>query len=451
MELEYENTKPSTHRRHFWLQLTLLIGFIFCLILGVGALAALFILQTEETTAPPLSPVAAFPIEGITPQHALVQLAGDPPLALAYQAIQAGELDLAYAITYFSTELSDSDRLSLYLQIGRRFLAAERIEQGTRAYLNARATIVLGPSLTFLERTQALLQIADDFFKVGALPEALDAAIQAKRLAEQTPDILPAQRSQIFEALRPLSRQLGSSAFEGETDAAARNPYLAPPGVLLVSQWSTLAEPLAVDPQVLESISLRQQAARSLADRIAFTGGVDVDPERQTLATALLNEDQARNAAFQRTLASGINLGQQFTLLQEHRHWAALKLRIATRAFGISILPEWEANVTHFQQELAAANNNLLVVVEAITAAKSDPIAQAMLRVETQMWVAQQTETGLVADRTLVDLSDQIRFLQSQLIQLGAPLALPVALEPTVSEAGALPPGFHVLPFNALQ
>jgi hypothetical protein len=445
MGLQFEKAKP-TARRHLWLQLTLLIGFIFCLLLGVGALAALFIVQTEPETAPAISPLSTLPVDQIAPHHALQQLAGDPPEALAYQAIQAGELDLAYLITYFSTEFSDSDRLALWLQLGRRYLARQQIEEGVRAYSFARSTVVLGPTLSFVERSQALLQIADDLLKVEQIDQSREAAIQAKRLAEQTPDILPAQRSQIFETVRQLSRQLSDPAFESEVDAAARNPYITPPGVLLTPQWATLAEPLAVDPTVLESMNLRHQAARALAERIAFTGGIDVDPERQTLATALLNEDQARNAAFQRMLSSGLNLGQQLTLLQEQRHWAALKLRIATRAFGLSILPEWEARVTEMQQELAAANNNLLVVIEALTVAQTDPVAQAMLRVETQMWLSQQTEVGLVADRTLVDLSDQMRFLQSQLVQLGAPLALPVALG-----AGATPPGFRILPFDTQQ
>ncbi len=446
MELEYENTKQIPRRRQLWLQLTLLIGFIFCLILGVGALSALFLLKTEPETAPGVSPLSTLPVDQIAAHHALVQLAGDPPKALAYQAIQAGELDLAYAIVFFSVELTDSDRLALWLQLGRRYLASERTDQGIQAYNNARSIVVLGPSLNFIERSQALLQITEDLLKVDAIPQALDTAIQAKRLAEQTPDILPAQRSQIFEKLRLFSRQLGDSNFDGEIDASARNPYVISPGVLIVSRWSTFAEALATDPAILESISLRQQAARAFAERIEITAGIDIDPERQTLAAALVNEDQVRNAAFQRTLSSGISLGQQFTLLQDRRNWAALKLRIATRAFGISIVPEWETNVTQLQQELSAANNNLLVVVEALTVAQTEPIAQAMLRVETQMWMVQQTELGLVADRTLADLSDQMRFLQVQLTQLGAPLALPIALGDNTS-----PPGFRLIPFNELQ
>jgi hypothetical protein len=451
MELEYSNANHTSRRRHLWLQLTLSIGFIFCLILGVGALSALFLLRTEPENQSGVSPLAILPTEGIAPQHALAQLMGDPPKALAYQALQAGELDLGYAITFFTVELSDSDRLALWLQIGRRYLATENTELGMRAYANARTIVVLSPSLTFNERSQALLQIAEDLVKVDAVNEALDAATQVKRLAEQTPDILPAQRSQLFESLRRVATQVGNTSteaerFEAEIDAAARNPYLTPPGLLLVNQWASIAEPLAADPGVQEAMNLRHQAARALADRITHTGGIDIDPERQTLATALLNEDQARNAAFQRTLAAGLTLGQQFTLLQERRTWAALRLQIATGALGMSLVPEWEANVNTLQQELSAANNNLLVVVEALTTTQVDPLKQAMFRVETQLWVAQQTEIGLVADRTLADLSDQLRFLQSELVRLGAPLALPVAYNAEAHE-----PGFRILPFNALQ
>jgi hypothetical protein len=268
---------------------------------------------------------------------------------------------------------------------------------------------------------------------------------------------LPAQRSQIFESLRRFSTQLSDATsdttsdtnreariFESEIDALARNPYLTPPGILLVPQWHTFPETLLADPTVLEAMTLRNQAARVLAERIAFTGGVDVDPERQTLANALLTEDQARNAAFQRTLAAGLTLGQQFTLLQERRLWAARKLQIATGAFGTPIVPEWEANVNALQQELSSANNNLLVVVEALTVANADPVAQAMLRVETQHWIAQQMEIGVVADRTLADVSNQLSFLQNELARLGSPLALPVA-----HDAEANPPGFHILPFSA--
>jgi hypothetical protein len=241
--------------------------------------------------------------------------------------------------------------------------------------------------------------------------------------------------------LRHFSAQLDDPVVAAEIDALARNPYLTPQGVLFTNTFSTLGEPVAEIVEVINARDLRRQAARALAERISLTGGIDIDPERATLATALRNEDQARNLAFQRTLAAGLTLGQQFTLMQDRRAWAALKLQVAVGGFGLEIVPEWSANIGTLQQELSAANNNLLIVVDALAGINPDPVAQAQLRYEMQAWVAQQTQQGLVADRTLVDLSEQLRFLQNELLRVGAPPALPVRYQ-----ADTLPPGLRIVP-----
>lgn len=444
MELETLRPAASTRRANRWLQITLLIGFVFCLIIGIGALAALFFMRSAPPP-PSRGPLPSLPAADITPAYALAQLAGDDPRGLAYQALQAGELDLANQITYFSVSLTDDDRLALWLQIARRYARAGRVDEARQAYEFARTVVVLGPSLSFAERSQALLQIIEDALTdLDDTEMARDTVIQLTRLISQTPDILPAQRSQILENLRHPAQSLEDETLRADIDALARNPYITPPGRLLVTQWARLGGPLPPDTEAATATAQRQQAARALMERLRFTGGVDIDPERQALAAALIREDQVRAAAFQRIVAGGLPLPQQVTLFQERRAWIALKLQIATGAYGLSIAPEWEANLAGLQQELAAANNNLLAVIEALTLALSDPIAQAMLRVESQTWVAQQAELGLVADRAPVDLSDQLRFLQSEAARLGAPLALPIGLDAT-----AIPPGFRLLPTNA--
>ena len=450
MEMEYSKRTPDPtmlrHRPQTWLQLTLLIGFIFCLFIGVGALVALFLVQTEQEAEPVTLPLTALPMTGITPQHALLRLAGDPPAALAYQALQAGELDLAYTMTFFAVELGHRDQLTLLLQLGRRYAALARNEPATQAFRQARTIVITSPGLTINERSQALLQIADGFQQLENGAEALDAAVQAKRLTEQTPDLLPAQRAQIFESLRLLANRLEDENFSNEIEALARNPYLTPNGASLISVWETLAQPLAEDPTVTDAAGLRQQAARALIERLNITGGIDYEPERQTLAAALIAEDQARSAAFQRTLAAGLSLPQQVYLLQQRLAWAALKLQIASGGFGLALVPEWEANRATLHQEAASAINNLLTVVEAIASSQVEPITQAMLRVESNLWLGRQVESGLAPDRTINDLSEQLRSSQQELIRLGASPALPVANEPQ-----AVPPGLRILPFGALQ
>ncbi len=444
MELEYP--RRTRRRPQVWLQLTLLIGFLFCLVLGVGALAALVIVQSDTPPQDTGSPLAAFPRSQIVPQHALMQLAGDPADALAYQALAAGELDLAYAIALFSPDLSDTRRLNLFIQLGSRYRANNRPHEATQAYTLARSTALLGRGLTTLERSQALLQIANGQLDNENQPAALDTAIQAKRLAAQTPELLPAQRVQIFENLRAPAQRLQDTAFEQEIHDLARNPYLMPQAQLLASRWMTLTEAVARDPAVDAAVATRQHAARILADRILLTGGIDIDPERQTLASALLAEDQARGAAYQRALSAGLSLHQQFYLLQDRRAWVALKARMALGGFGLTVVPEWEQSASAIVQELGAVTQNTVSVVEGIIGGLADPVAQAMLRAEALTWLAQQLEVGMLPGATPIQLSDQLRVAQIELTRLGAPLALPIAYDREAS-----PPGFRYVAPETLQ
>ena len=428
----------STRRPSFqWLQI---------LLMGSGALALLLLVDTDPDTTPNAAPITQLPQSGIMPSHALLQLAGDPAEALAYQALNAGELDLAFTIVAYAVEIPPENRLPILLQLGRRYAANRQEDAARLAFGQARSLVVTTPELNGLARSQAMLQVAEGLLNIEAEDQALDAAIQVTRIVQQTPDLLPAQRSQIFDNLRALAAKLGNDVFSDEVNALARNPYVMPSGILLMDRWQSWGEPIAQDPDVANAIAQRGQAARALADRYALTGGVDVEPERQTLAAALQAEDQARGAAYQRSISAGLSLNQQVYLLQERRAWLALKLRIANRGFGLSIVPEWEDAATVIQQEFAAITNNLLNVAEALINGEADPATQAALRAANLVWLAQQTESGLYRDRTLNELSEQLRFAQSEMVRLGAAPALPVVYVPTAS-----PPGLRIVPLSLLQ
>ena len=441
--MEPDISRPLRRRSRLWLQLTLIIGFTFCLILGVGALAALYLVQAEPASPDDAAGIPGYAVGEIASPHALLQLAGDAPAALATQAIQAGELDLAASIVTFAVELSDRDRLNTWLQLGRRYLATGQTDAAVRSYQNARTVVVTGMGLTTSERSQALIQVAEGLLHADDAA-ALDAAQQVRLLAEQTPDLLPAQRMQIVDALRPVATAIDDDLLATSVDVLARNPYLTPAGILLEERWSALGAPLDADPTVANAVAVRRQAARGLADR--FAAAADSEPERQTLAAALMAEDQARAAAFQTRLNAGLTLAEQFSLLLEQRAWLGLKLRVAAGGFGASLVPEWEAQPTAIRQELAAATNNVVNIVEAIIAAETDPVTQATLRTQTQLWLAQQAEFGLYPDRSMQELDAQLRFAQAELLRLGSPPALPVFYV-----ADATPSGFRFGSPAALQ
>jgi hypothetical protein len=284
-----------------------------------------------------------------------------------------------------------------------------------------------------------LLLAASGLLEAGEEEAALETAIQAKRVAAQAPDLLPVQRSQTFESLRPISRRFNDSFFSQQIDELARNPFLQPSGVLLTPRWLSLGAALPVDEAVVAAAEQRRLAARVLADRLSLTGGIDVDPERQTLAAALVAEDQIRGDSYRTLLGAGLSLAQQLTLLHERRAWLALKSRIASGGFGMTLVPEWEANAAFLRDDLATATASLNPLLDSFITSLAEPAEQAALRVDGLHWFALQAELGLYPGASITDLSDRIHYAQSELERLGQPLALPAEYEPSAS-----PPGFRI-------
>jgi hypothetical protein len=300
-------------------------------------------------------------------------------------------------------------------------------------------TAVLDLTMLPLERAQLLVQTAKGMLAAGQLAGAHDAATQAQLIATQTPDLLPAQRSQIYAALQELASSLKDPAFAAKINDLARNPFLSPQGVLIPHRIDTFAERLPYDDAITAAISTRQQAATLLADRIALTNGVDIGPERQALAQALLAEDQVRSQFYQQSRDGAVSLPQQTWLLLDRIGWLATKLRIGQLGYGISIVPEWEQQALEFLAELGAAHNDYAAALDASAAALPTPADQALQRVENQMWLARQAERGLYTSIGVADLSERLRIVQDDVLRQLGQLALPVVYAPA-----ATPPGFRI-------
>ncbi len=179
--------------------------------------------------------------------------------------------------------------------------------------------------------------------------------------------------------------------------------------------------------------------ARNLADRWVLTGGIDVQPEIDTLRAALLSEDQQRGVLYRAALAAAPSREAQLALLLDQRTWLLLKLQVAQGAFGLSIVPEWESGRAAIESELAGLLANTQLLVQAIADAQPTPLEQNLLRAEAAQWAALDAESGHNSAANLAEINERLRAAQSELERAGSPLALPVAWEPD----SALP-GFHL-------
>ncbi|MCB9138159.1 MAG: hypothetical protein H6642_07420 [Caldilineaceae bacterium] len=441
MSYDSFDSLPRRYERNNRWEKVLLLGFLLCLLLGIGALATFFLLNRTITSSAATDPLLSIPTQRIAPVVALQQLAGDPAGALAYQTLTAGESAASHAITLFAPQIDGADQAAIFSRLGRQYAAQGNKDAARITLNNSRAITILSPAIAPPERSRQLAQVAEGFLLIDEQDTALDAARQAMLVAAQTPDLLPAQRQQLFAALQPVAEQLKDEPFSQQLADLLRNPFLTPAGALPVPQMTKLAERPLYDQPLLDAVTVRQGAARQLVERMRFTGGADIEPERQALAAALLREDEVRRTYYQQMQAASPGLGAQLGLQLDEYAWQALKVRIAQNGFGISLVPEWEAARQALLLDMAQQIGKIDVSVKALSSTLTDPVAQAILMAEGQQWRGLQAELGLFVDAPVREIDTRLQTAQQQLAQAGAPLALPIGYQEDAS-----PPGFRFLP-----
>lgn len=439
METNFGYGEPVQRRprRRSRLEPILLLSFVLCLLIGSGALAAMLWLSRAEDVSAAQPMRLSINESAIMPQLTLRQLAGDPPIALAYQALEAGELETATAILSYDPQIVGNELSSLYYRLARQTAERGLEQRSVSLYETMRTIAVLDPALTATDRLQLLQLSAEGFIANNQRRNALISAQQAKRVAAQTPDVLPAQRSRYFEALLPVSEQIDDALLLQQVQEFERNPYTDIKGVSLPLKWETLGDPLPPSPEINAAVLARQQAALQVADQLmvdpqatAAAQGYQL-PAQQNLANALLAEDAAKAVFFDTAVTSNnlLSLQQQLTLLKERQSWLALKLRIAERGFGIPLVPQWEEQVGTIREELAGATQNIGPVVEELIKLESSVQSKAALRVEKWQRLALWDELGLYPGSENINFEGEIKNAQIELGNQQLPLALPVIVE----------------------
>jgi len=463
------NRRQSHHpgQRRSWLEIILLIGFVLCLLIGVAALGAFWLLYNGTEPTMPDSELQTFQAQDIVPQLALMQLAGDPPNALAHQALNAGQIDTAYAMALFDIDSDGSNLAGLWLQLGRRYQQKDEPIQALIAYRRVYALAIFDHTLSPVERGQLLAQTSRGMLDLDQQEEARQIVVQAKRLGEQYPGLLPTQRSQIFSSLRPLVQELDDPFLRNQIDELIRNPYLEPFSFLVADALSEPARglletilsrslpPLSAELQT--SVSVRQSAARRLAEQLnlAIVQGANnaqmIETERVGLAQALLQEDNRRHDYFQRVIQN-LPGEEELQSLYIERKWLILKMQGGLSGFGQSIVPTWSENmaadsastegITYLDQ-LHTITDELDTAWEKLIESRMGDLVSAkdrvFLRIQMLRWLALQIELGLYPENQAQNIHNRLDAAQDEATRLGNPVALPILYEPQ-----ATPPGFRI-------
>lgn len=386
--------------------------------------------------------LSTFQPEHIVPSLALMQLAGDPVEALAYQAINAGETETSRALTWIGLTQMAPARIALLLKLATAAAAEEQPATAQALYQQVRALAVLDSALSPLARSQALLRCVSGLLDLNEQAAARDVAQQVLIIVKQAPDLLPAQRNQILRDLQSLTLPLRTEdAFHRELTELIRNPYLSLNTTLFSGQWPTLTETPALDPLLVSVAAERQQAARAFAQRLLQVQPLDAEAERQRLILALSIEDQERAAYFYQISATqNLTFSLQFLALEQQRDWLITKLAVAQQLYGVSLIPEWETDQSAIVQALAQVTADLQQQLLTLAQSQSTPEQQVAQRFYALTWLAQQIEFGLYPQSNAAEVGEQLRVLQGEMAQLNLTPALPVAYV-----TDRTPPGFRII------
>lgn len=424
--------------RYRWVQLLLIIGFsLFALISMVALTALWWFFGLAPSTMTDVTP--KIQVEKIRPELALMYLAGDPVDALALQALQAGEYDTSRALISFGANAMPDPPLALTLQLSQRFQNANDTTMATYLLHDSAAIAVLDTALTPLERAETLLLCADNFLQLGKITEAVDAAQQVLRIAELTPDLLPAVRGRLLQDLQGIVNQLPDDELRQRTRELARNPYLAPSGLVVQEPTPYADGSIEFEQQLADHIRLRQQLARQVAERMVQAPVADVSPLILSLAQALQAEDEQRTLYFnQFSTSESLTFSLQFWLVNEHRQWQILKLAVARGVFGLSLVPEWEAAEAAITNDLAEITDILQTKYLVLAQAEGEPLVQLTQRIAILRWFALQNALGLYPQRSDA-INESLLIAQNELIQFNTSAALKVSYQ-----SDATPPGFRI-------
>lgn len=359
----------SCQGRLVWILLALVV---LLLVVAAASVVIYLVLRQQSLATGWQDPIVAIVPDEIAPDLALYPLAGASELDTVDAAIVNGDLETAYAALVFGLELSDAQRIGRLILLGGKFVEAEQPDRASLVYQQAYDVAVLSPYLNDPARADALLATGQGWTALEQEARAMEAYDQVYLIAVQSPYLQMANRRDLLAALETAYRDLGdteraeacrASIIELDQETAPHPPQALgevpdlPRGDVVVSS-----------PEVGVLEETRRQAAYALLQPLS-EGSEPPAGLVSDLAQALQAEDAAKLALYQGELEGTTQPSTRINVSWQMIHWLMLKYKVASRGFGLSLVPEWEAQRSEIQSVLSKAYEGLFFDYEDLVTA----------------------------------------------------------------------------------
>lgn len=374
------------------------------LIVVVGTLALLMVIllaaigvlfftsrtRSNSSSQPSLflgsSPLRQLVVDDIDPALALASLGGVPDTEVVTEAIDKARPETALAGLLFQPGLNNKESAGSFLQLANAYARQNNTAKAVLGYQLASTIATLAPDLSDTVRADVFLQAGEGLVGLQEKTLAKFYLDQAFTIAAKSPYLQAAYRRAIFERLQENYIILNEPALARQS----LNLSASPPNLTLVAEEQVLLPqpqpvPLPASAQMAEGE--RWRAAQELAVTLVEDEGNAPEFLVEALANALVVEDQEKSPYFTDEIANTTQLSRRIDFIFAQINWLSIKYRVARRAYGLSLVPEWEAQAEQIRADLTKSYENLFalhadLVVALPEASQLDKATEEKLRRE---------------------------------------------------------------------
>ncbi len=314
--------------------------------------------------------------EAVRVEYTLPLLAGTPTHRLVREAIQAQSWETAHLLLTWDLDTPPATRVSLWRTLIQAHAGDEAMRRTEARLLHHLA--VLHPHLNDGARLEALLYLLPQWQAWGEEDGFQATAQSLAALATSSPAFRPEQRQRALSALRKAGFQPRSSLPTVATGFPTVPPVFQVP-----------LPPPALPSDVYQAQEARREAAQALLEAPNDT------TRQRRLAEALRAENLAREAFYDHALAATPTPDEQVILAWDQVRWRTLRLMVARRVFGISLIPEWEERWGELELAQIKAWERFVAYAGDWMAAQPDIARADQGFYELWAWVAWAGESGL--------------------------------------------------------
>jgi len=349
-----------------YLGLMIIVGTLAILMLILMAVIGIFVFaqqfNSDSTNQPnPLiaaSPINRLNIESIDPALALLSLGGMPESDVVIEAIDKARPETALAGLLFHPTLTNRESAGGFLQLANAYAQSNAPAKATFSYKMACTIATLAPDMSDTVRADVFLQASEGLIRLEQPALAKFYLDQTFVVASRSPYLQAAHRRTIFERLQKNYIILDERVLARESLSLSANP----PSLEQVATEQTVlpqsqAVPLPAAGQ--EAEANRWRAAQELTVLLVERGGNAPQNAVDTLAQALIAEDRQKLPYYQSEFENTTQVSKKVDFTMAQINWLSIKYRVARRAYGISLVPEWESEAEQIRADLTKTYERL--------------------------------------------------------------------------------------------